>query len=198
MRLGLAPARLFVLPCLLSAPYSACFGQPAPGSGEAASITPAQAKVRADEIVKDLREAAAEARKIGDRALRERIELRLSRAELKARELAEELSRVRPAPVTASALPLSDAESEKLLQGLKKEPFDDGKLTFIENFATARPLTCRQAAALIRAFSFDEKRVAAAKALYPRLLDRQNFNDVLGAFTFDSNKVLARKAVGLK
>ena len=31
-----------------------------------------------------------------------------------------------------------------------------------------------------------------------KLIDRQNFNDALNAFAFDSNKAAARKAVGLK
>jgi hypothetical protein len=176
-----------------------CSGQVTPRPDGVGPISPAQARARADEIVIDLRAAAAEARKIGDRALRERIELRLSRAELKARELADELSRVRPAAAGGGALlPLSDPEFDKLLQGVKKEPFDDGKLTYIENFATVRPLSCRQAASLLKAFSFDEKRILAAKSLYPLLLDRQIFNDVLGVFTFDSSKAQARKAVGLK
>ncbi|WP_165219293.1 DUF4476 domain-containing protein [Aquisphaera insulae] len=163
-------------------------------------LTPAQAKARADEIVKDLREAAAEARKINDKPLREKIELRLGRAELKARELADELSRVRPAatPGIPGPLPLSQPEFDKLLQGLRKESFDDRRLAYIENFALIRPLSCAQATTLLKSFSFDENRVKATKALYPHLIDRQSFNDVLGAFTFESGRAEARKAVGLK
>jgi hypothetical protein len=88
--------------------------------------------------------------------------------------------------------------AEKLLKGLKQEPFDQGKLTYIENFAAARPLSCEQAATLLKCFAFDEGRIKAVKLLYPRLIDRQNFNDVLSTFVFDKSKAEARKAVGLK
>jgi hypothetical protein len=50
----------------------------------------------------------------------------------------------------------------------------------------------------LKCFAFDEGRIKAIKVLYPKLIDRQNFNDVLNAFVFDNSKADARKAVGLK
>ena len=170
-------------------------GQAGPPPRKSGGITPLQARKEVDQIIGDLREARTLALKIGDKATRDKMGLILSRAELRARDLSDDLAQSRPAQ-SQTALPAADFE--KLLKGLKQEPFDQGKLTYIENFATARPLNCEQAATLLKCFAFDEGRIKAIKVLYPKLIDRQNFNDVLNAFVFDNSKADARKAVGLK
>ena len=50
----------------------------------------------------------------------------------------------------------------------------------------------------MKCFTFDEGRIKAAKVLYPKLVDRHNFHDVLDVFIFENSKAEARKAVGLK
>lgn len=168
-----------------------------PGERDRGRLTPGQARQQVDELVRDLREARTAAGRIGDRAVRERIEGLLSRAELRARDLSEELGRVRPA-APAPVGPLPAADFAKLLKGLKSESFDDGKLTFVENFASRVPLNCEQAAALMKCFSFDDKRIVAIQRIYPNLVDPQNFNDVLAVYSFPASRAAARKAVGLK
>lgn len=160
-------------------------------------ISPAQAKQEIDAIVKDLRDARASAGRINDRAIREKIEGLLSRAELRARDLSDALARTRPSQSQAAA-PLPAEQFEKLLKGLKNEAFDEGKLTYIENFASRVPLSCAQAAALLSCFAFDVKRIEAIKPIYPNLVDPLNFNDVLAVYKFSSSRAEARRAVGLK
>ena len=171
-------------------------GQDTPPQGKGRTITPAQAREEIDQIVKDLREARSVAQRVGDKATREKLELILGQAELRARNLSDDLAKAKPAPPAPVVLTASDLD--KLVNGLTKEAFDPGKLTYLENFGATTPLTCQQAARLLKCFTFDEHRVKAAKLLYPKLVDRQNFNDVLDAFTFDVNKAAARKSVGLK
>jgi hypothetical protein len=174
-------------------------GQAGPTPARSGAITPAQARRRVDEISRDLREARAAAGRISEKAIRERIERLLSQAELRARDLSDELARARsPQPQSPAPMPLPAADFEKLLRGLKKEAFDDGKLRFVQNFAAKGPLSCQQAAALLKCFAFDEGRTKAVKVLYPRLVDPQNFNDVLDVFVFPNSKAEARKAIGLK
>ncbi len=158
------------------------------------SISPAKAREEVDLIVKDLREARAIASKIDDKKLREQMELALGQAELRARNLSEELAKAKPAGPAV----LSSVEYDRLHAALKKEVFDKRRITFIENFATARPLTCQQAAGLLKCFDFDELRGKAATVLYPKLVNRQDFNEVLNTFTFETNKANVRRAVGLK
>ena len=155
-----------------------------------------QARDELDLIVRYLREARAVALKVGDKLTRDRLELLLGQAELRARDLSDNLARVKAAPV-APAL-LTGADLDKLVNGMAKEAFDPGKFTYLENFGIASPLDCRQAARLLKGFTFDDHRVKAAALLYPKIVDRQNFDEVLSTFTFEANKAAARKAVGLK
>jgi hypothetical protein len=182
---------------LLASPPSRGQARAPSEAAKGGAITPAEARIQVDQIARDLREARTAAGRIGDRALRERIEGLLGRAELRARDLSDELSRARPAPHQPAG-PLPAPEFDKLLKGLKAEPFDDGKLTYVENFASRVPLSCAQAATLLGSFAFDEKRIDALKVIYPRLVDPHNLNDVLAVYMFPSSKAAARKAVGLK
>jgi hypothetical protein len=171
-------------------------GQDTPPQSKSGVITPAQAREEVDQIVRDLSKARGVAQKVGDRATREKLELILSQAELRARNLSDDLAKAKAAPMAPPIL--SAAELDKLVNGLAKEPFDPGKYTYLENFGASSPMTCQQAARLLKSFTFDEQRIKAAKLLYPKLVDRQNFNDVLDTFVFEPNKAAARKAVGLK
>jgi hypothetical protein len=174
-------------------------GQPVSPPKKSGGITPLQARNQVDQLIKDLREARALTPKIGDRAIREKMELILNRAELRARDLSDELARARPAQSQATApAALPTAAFESLLKGLKRETFDSGKATYIENFAVTRPMSCEQAAALLKCFDFDKERIRAAELLYPHLVDRENFHEVLKVFVFDSSKNEVKKAVGLK
>jgi hypothetical protein len=171
-------------------------GQDTPPQQKAGAITPAKAREEVDEIVKDLREARLIAARVGDKATRDKLDLILGQAEARARNLSDELARAKSAPLAPPILSADDLD--KLVKGLAKEPFDPGKLTYLENFGASNPLTCQQAARLLKGFTFDEGRIKAAALLYPKLVDRQNFNEVLNTFVFDTNKAAARKAVGLK
>jgi hypothetical protein len=195
IRLLTATASIVTIIYFASALSPTSRGQTEPRSGRDRPITPAQAREQLDLIGKELREARSIASRIGDKAIRDRLEAILGRAELRTRDLADDLAQVK-STTTPTALP--EADFDKLLDGLKKEVFDPGKLAFVENFAAGKPLSCQQAAALLKSFNFDELRIKAAKVLYPRLIDRQNFHEVLGTFIFDNNKAEVRKAVGLK
>jgi Domain of unknown function (DUF4476) len=170
-------------------------GQTAPAPGRVGEMTPQQARREVDQITKDLREARALSRSIAEKSVREQMERLLSRAELRARDLSDALAKAgRPQPAAPAAI--SAADFERLLNGLKQEAFDDRKFTYIENFASKAPLSCAQATVLLKSFAFDDGRLKAVKLLYPKLVDPQNFNDVLSAFVF--KKAEARNAVGLK
>ena len=167
-------------------------GRP-PGSR---AITVAQARDAVDQIARDLREARKMTNAIAEKATRDRLELVLARAELRAIDLREELGKVPDPP--AGPRPLTEEEFAHLLKGVSAQPFDKDKLIQIQNFGTARPLTCAQAAGLLKSFNFDEDRGKAAILLYPRLTDRLRFQEVLDVFVFDLNRKKVREAVGLK
>jgi Domain of unknown function (DUF4476) len=185
--------RVLVLPAILCLVSVA---RPAAARDDTAKPSPAAAAASAaKDVAADLREARDLLKKVSDRRTRERLELLLTRAELRAGEIQQNLAAL---SVPAKPLPLSDDEFRRLLKSLKAESFDKGKLTFIENFVKTRHLTCGQARQMLQAFDFDTERVPAAVALYPRLTDPDNFYTVLEVFTFDTGKKAVRDKLKLK
>lgn len=74
------------------------------------------------------------------------------------------------------------------LETVKGGGFDDGKLDAVLLLCKHNYFTSRQAAAMMALFAFDDDRVKAAMALYPRTTDPGNFFIVLKTFTYDFEK----------
>jgi hypothetical protein len=147
------------------------------------------------EMAADLREARELIKKVADKPTRERLELLITRSELRAVEIEKSLATATPAGATA---PLPAEDFAKLLKGLKAEAFDEGKASFVALFAAKGRLTCAQAKEMLKAFSFDEDRIKSAVVLYPRLTDPENFFTVLDVFTFGGSKEEVRKKLNVK
>ncbi|MCA9121797.1 MAG: DUF4476 domain-containing protein [Planctomycetaceae bacterium] len=140
----------------------------------------------------DLRDARRLLGEIDDRQLRERLELLLSRAALKAEDL-EEL--VGDGPRGRGKIAISDADFAKLLDNIKDQSFDEQKLEFVRTFVKDLPLNCDQAVKLLKTFAFDDDRKTAAVIIHPGLVDPQNFFGVLKLFPFDSTRKQIMEAV---
>lgn len=151
--------------------------------------------VTVDGLKSDLRNARRLLADINDRELREQLGLLLSRAALKAEDLEELLG---GSPRGRAKLPISEADFAKIIDNIKDQSFDDQKLEFVETFVKGRPLNCDQATKLLKTFSFDDDRIAAAVILYPGLVDSENFFEVLKIFPFDSTRKEVMEAVRKK
>jgi hypothetical protein len=147
------------------------------------------------QLIAELRDAQDLLKNIPDRRTRERLEVLLTRAELRANDVQKEL-----ASLAAAARPAAvpEAEFAKIHTGLKALPFDKDKVLFIENLGSARHFTSSQARALLKEFAFDDGRGKAAVALHPQVLDPENFGTVLEVFTFDSGRKALREKLNLK
>lgn len=155
----------------------------------------AELSAKVKEIAADLKEARELLAKVADKPTRERLELLITRSELRAVELEKSLAGVAPA---ASAPPLSAEDFASLMKSLKAESFDEGKASFVALFAQKGRLTCEQAKEILKAFSFDDDRVKSAVLLYPRVTDPENFFKVLDVFSFSSSKDEVRKRLSVK
>jgi hypothetical protein len=150
---------------------------------------------KAKEMAADLKEARELLKGVADKATRDRLELLITRSELRAVELEKSLGTATPAK---PATPLSAEDFAKLLKALKAESFDEGKASFVAQFATNGRLSCAQAKEILKAFSFDDDRIKSAVALYPRLTDPENFFQVLEVFAFSSSRDEVRKRIKAK
>jgi hypothetical protein len=165
---------------------------PAHAQKSASDSSAADLATKAKEMAADLKEARELLKSIADKTTRDRLELLITRSELKAAELEKALAGVVP----TGAAPLSAEEFARLMKSLKAEAFDEGKAGFVALFAQGKArLTCEQAQQILKAFSFDEDRVKCAVQLYPRVTDPENFFKVLDTFSFSSSRDEVRKQI---
>jgi len=83
---------------------------------------------------------------------------------------------------------MSDQSFNELYDIVKKEAFEDGKIKIINAVIATNLITTTQLTSLLKQFSFDEKRLTAAKIAYPRIADKQNFFKMAEIFDFPSNR----------
>ncbi len=155
---------------------------------------PDAAEENARRLLDDLRDARDVLPEITDRRIRDRLETLLRRAESRAQDLRQDLASYRRGgnrdEVTREAF-------ERMLVLVRNEAFDQKKTTQIKALCRDNYFTSEQARQFVQLYTFDNYRVEAAVALYPRLVDRGNFFRVLDVFTFDNYRDAVRKRVGL-
>ena len=171
-----------------------CWGQSAPPAKEKTSPI-ASAKAAAKDVAADLREARELVKKINDKKLRTRLELLLARSELKTLDIQKNLTVLASLP---KRVPVSADELAKFVKGLKANAFDTEKAAFVETNAKTRWFTSAQARDILKLFAFDDGRVKAGVALYPRVSDPENWFVVDEAFTFDGGRKALREKLKIK
>lgn len=155
----------------------------------------AKSAATAKQMAADLREALDLVNTLPKGKTRDRLELLLRRAQDKADDIKSDMAALAAAAKPAA---VSEADFAKILAGLKAQTFDKDKVPFVENLGKSRHYTCAQVGALLKVFSFDDGRGKAAVALYPQILDPENFFTVLEVFTFDSGRKAVREQLKLK
>ena len=93
--------------------------------------------------------------------------------------------------------PLSEDEIEHLRRDIAGAPFNEGKLTLLEEGIRGRTLTAAQAETLLELFSFSRDRVDVLVFVHPRLDRREDFGRLLSALKFESDRQAVRDRLGL-
>ncbi len=83
---------------------------------------------------------------------------------------------------------MSEQSFNELYNLVKKEAFEDGKIKIINAAVPANMITTAQLISLLKQFSFDERKLTAAKVAYPGIADKQNFFKVAEIFDFSSSR----------
>lgn len=87
-----------------------------------------------------------------------------------------------------SAYLLSDADFDNLKQAIQRESFSDDQLRIARRAAKDKRFTARQVKGIARLFTFSSEQLAFTKAAYANCVDKQNYYQVMGVFTFSSDK----------
>ena len=94
-----------------------------------------------------------------------------------------------PMMVNNCFIPLLDENQfEKLVSKVNSISWDDEKYNAVSKFLPGKLITSNQAHEIIKLFSFDKDQIKVAKLLCTYLYDRENLDEMLSAFSFDSSK----------
>ena len=122
---------------------------------------------------------------VADPVTRERLRALLADAQFQAAGLHQNQvpsdKAVKPAPVSMSQI-------MQLSKGLRAETFDAGKVSYLKQISKIHYFTAAQVRPLLAAFDFDEGRADGAAALYPHIVDLDDFPAILDVFTFDAGR----------
>jgi hypothetical protein len=165
------------------------------GSSAVAQPPLSKAQEEVQQLILDLKELKGLVGGVTDKVLRDRLEKSVGGMEIRLANLQKALA----GPVAdTTKKAVADTDFQKFLAAVKKEAFDEGKLALVKDFVKGNYFTSSQAAVVVKQFAFSDGQVQSAVALHPRLTDPSNFFEVLGVFTFDSDKAKVRDALKMK
>jgi hypothetical protein len=100
-----------------------------------------------------------------------------------------------PAPVP-QVQPISEGQLQQLLNAIAKESFGDGKVRVVESAAPSQFFLVSQVQRVLAKFSFGDDKLDAARALWPRVLDRENAYNLYSSFNFQGEKDKLKDIIG--
>ena len=83
---------------------------------------------------------------------------------------------------------VSDDEAEQMKQSIKNESFEDSRLTKAKNLSKDRCFRAHHVVTIMGAFSFEDSKLEIAKFLYGKTENQQDYELVVDALTFESDK----------
>ncbi len=84
-----------------------------------------------------------------------------------------------------------------LVAAIDSVSFTEGKMDVLTRELAAESVTSEQASRLVELFSFSRDRVDALVFLHPRIVDVENFDSLLSALKFESDRETVRNQLGL-
>ena len=102
-----------------------------------------------------------------------------------------ELKSMQPQPVTPQVQPphiCTFEEVERMYNALKKESFDDTRLSLAKTMVTNNRMAAHQIKHLAESFTFDNNKLAFLKYAYAYCIDQQNYYECAEVLTFSSDK----------
>lgn len=76
---------------------------------------------------------------------------------------------------------------DRIREAVDKQSLDSDKFDMLSTLLTDQPITSDQLTELLKLFTFDEKRLKAAKRVWTNVVDKPNFYRVFDSFSFSSS-----------
>ena len=102
-----------------------------------------------------------------------------------------ELKSMQPQPVTPQVQPphiCTFEEVERMYNALKKESFDDTRLSLAKTMVSNNRMAAHQIKRLAESFTFDNNKLAFLKYAYAYCIDQQNYYECVDVLSFSSDK----------
>lgn len=102
-----------------------------------------------------------------------------------------ELMPLQPQPVTSQVQPphvCTFEEVERMYNTLKKESFDETRLSMAKNMVANNKMAAHQIKRLAESFTFENNKLAFLKYAYTYCIDRQNYYECVDVLSFSSDK----------
>lgn len=93
---------------------------------------------------------------------------------------------------------LPSARLSAIVSSIERVSFTEGKMQVLTRELAEETVTSEQASALVELFSFSRDRVEALVFLHPRLVDQENFEQLLSSLKFESDRETVRNTLGLE
>lgn len=91
-------------------------------------------------------------------------------------------------PPQPQLYPMNDQQLRGLISAIDRENFGAAKVRVVETASMNNFFLCAQAAQIVSRMSFSNDKLAAIRAMKPKILDRQNASQLYAAFTFENEK----------
>ena len=91
---------------------------------------------------------------------------------------------------------MTESQFNQLLQNLKNEGFADDQTAVVRVAAQSQFFTVNQLIRLLNVFTFASDKIEIVRIVYPRIVDKENAHNLLGAFTYSSDKKAVEQIIG--
>ncbi len=98
-----------------------------------------------------------------------------------------------PPPTPVGPIPMNPDEFGDFLKAIKKSTYSSDKLALVKDVTKNAWFTTDQVVKVMNEFVYSNEKVQSAAAMYPRVVDQQNWFKVYGALTYSSDRDKLRK-----
>ena len=92
---------------------------------------------------------------------------------------------------------MGDNDFQQLYNKVKQKPFKDDQLDILSLAAERRWFSCRQCVRLMSIYTFDDDKLKVLKILATRIVDRENYDEIINSLDFLSSENKAKEMLGI-
>ena len=92
---------------------------------------------------------------------------------------------------------MGDNDFQQLYNKVKQKPFKDDQLDILSLAAERRWFSGRQCVRLMSIYTFDDDKLKVLKILATRIVDRENYDEIINSLDFLSSENKAKEMLGI-